>query len=198
MKNKLFLLLLLFFIVNVSFGQSGIRALRYMDNNAVIKADTSDRKFYRAVKEIEFNKKNQSSFTFGGDFRLRIYQKFNPTYTTGEASQHYFWERFLLHADLKINNSLRVFTQFGSMHMQGRSYIIPEIDNDRLDLMQGFVNVKFKLGADLTLRVGRQELLYGTFLECGMAQTFGKVTMQLNLLLIWINYPVIFLYLNRW
>ncbi len=147
-----------------TFAQStkDISILRFNDNNASIKADESDWGFHRIIKEIELGPDGQSTLSVGGDVRLQFYQNSNCNFGMGAESEHWFWQRYLLHADLNLSNTLRVFTQFGSTHTTGREYIIPEIEKDKLDVMQVFADIKLNIGANLNIRLGRQEFTYGT------------------------------------
>src|SRR3954471_17471816 len=78
----------------------------------------------------------------------------------------YLLQRYLLHADLHLGPSVRVFGQLQSSVESWRKGGPRPIDEDRLDAHQLFVDVRLPLdleGRDeLTLRVGRQEMVYGS------------------------------------
>ena len=65
----------------------------------------------------------------------------------------------MLHADLILNNTFRVFTQLNSNLTLGKD-IVTGIDRDELGVMQGFLEINFK-PAHMSFRAGRQELSYG-------------------------------------
>jgi hypothetical protein len=75
----------------------------------------------------------------------------------------YQLQRYMLHAEIKHGTRWRLFGELKSGIDVGRVGGPRATDADHLDLHQGFVEVVFRpSGAVLTLRVGRQELSYGS------------------------------------
>jgi hypothetical protein len=70
----------------------------------------------------------------------------------------------VLHGDLHLGPHLRLFGQLYSALEDGRAGPPSPSDENRLDLQQGFLDLSTPLGvgASATLRVGRQELRYGS------------------------------------
>ncbi|HEX2891778.1 alginate export family protein [Vineibacter terrae] len=102
------------------------------------------------------------SLTLGGELRERFEAVRNPGFGLQQDHDHVFLHRVLLHADLRIQNVARLFLQFGSLTQSGREGAPSSTDVDRLDLMQGFVDLMLPLDdARLTLRGGRQEVSFG-------------------------------------
>ena len=162
MKNILFWVFLFLSTSTLSFGQSSsISMLRFYDNNAAIKADSSEWGIHRNIKEIELGSSGQPTLSIGGDLRLQSWNISNPNFGDDGSSQSFINQRLLLHTDLQISNTFRVFSQIGSMHTQGKDFNIPDIDVNKLAMMQLFADINFKLGANFQLRAGRQELSYG-------------------------------------
>lgn len=104
--------------------------------------------------------------SFGGEVRERMESYSNPNFGLGDQSANaYLLQRVLLHADLHINEYIRSFVQVGS-------HLSPWKDNpappylDKVDLQQAFIDLRLPLSfggnADPTLRVGRQELAFGS------------------------------------
>ena len=98
----------------------------------------------------------------GGDLRERV-ETSNVTalgLRYGQAST-YDLHRLLVHADVMIDPSLRMFVQLGSEDQVGRRPGPTPLDVDRLDLAQGFVDVGVAAGPGrLTLRAGRAEMSF--------------------------------------
>lgn len=101
--------------------------------------------------------------TLGGELRERVEIYDNPGFGLKQSSDHAFLHRILLHGDLRLGESVRAFVQFGYLEQSGRQNAASPTDIDRLDLMQGFVDVSLPVGAGkATLRGGRQELSFGS------------------------------------
>ena len=106
--------------------------------------------------------------SLGGQARYR-YELFNNN-NFGAGPQDdtgYHLTRLLLHADLHAGEHLRGFLQLKSAMEDGRAGGPRPTDADEFDIQQGFVDLKLPamfLGDDasaLTLRGGRQEMIYG-------------------------------------
>ena len=76
----------------------------------------------------------------------------------------YLLQRYMIHADAQIGENFRVFTQFKSGLEDGRIGGPRPTDRDEFDVHQLFADVRvpFDEKDSLTLRVGRQELSFGT------------------------------------
>ncbi len=105
-----------------------------------------------------------SYLNFGGELRERVEHFSDPFFGLGpRGTTTYDMHRLLLNADLHIGDNFRTFVQFGNHLVTSRS-TSPPTDVDRLDLQQGFADVKIPVGQDasMTFRGGRQELLFGS------------------------------------
>jgi hypothetical protein len=101
--------------------------------------------------------------SLGGELRLRGEAVDNPDLGLGPAKDGALLARALLHADLRVGSTVRLFAQFGSIFAAGRASGDGPTDEDRLDLMQGFVDLSAPVtGGEATLRAGRQELALGS------------------------------------
>ena len=101
--------------------------------------------------------------SLGGEFRFRLEAETNKGFGAAEPAQDSLaLYRFLIHADLKYRDLFRVFVQGISAFDEDRNLALRPIDENRWDLHQLFFDVRL-LGEEspLTLRIGRQELLYG-------------------------------------
>jgi hypothetical protein len=103
--------------------------------------------------------------SFGGEVRLRFesYENefFNPN---PKADNAYLLQRYLFHLDYHPTPWLRVFGQLQSSLESGRTGGPRPIDRDVIDLHQLFADLVAHIRKDeqLTLRLGRQEMAYGS------------------------------------
>lgn len=118
-----------------------------------------------AVKFIPLGLAPDAWLSLGGESRTR-YEYFDHTlWGQGPQDNNGFWlQRTMLHADLHFSDTVRLFTQLKSGLEGGREGGPRPPDEDWLDLNQAFVDVRTKPSAltALTLRVGRQELGFGS------------------------------------
>lgn len=117
--------------------------------------------FFDPIKHIHLD--DDWTLSLGGEFRFRLESEtnraFGATEPAQDATQLY---RYMLHADLKYRNFFRIFAQGIGAFDEDRDLPPRPIDENRWDIQQLFFDVKV-LGEELplTLRVGRQDLLYG-------------------------------------
>jgi Alginate export len=143
--------------------------LRYDESYTFLENPECRTEFWDAVKYIPLGRRSGWYLSLGGDFRER-YEFFHnedagsaPADRDGNNS--YVRHRYLLHGDLHLGPSFRIFAQFLAGLETGRTGgPRPEIDEDAFDLHQAFVDLVLPLGRDssLTSRLGRQELSYGS------------------------------------
>lgn len=167
MKKFIFLIINIICIISpysMLMGQYINYNLRTLDNNSAISADSTEMSFYRNIKQIPLSKKSNSpKLSLGGEIREQI-RSFNPI-NWGDVPEGqnendtYLNQRYMLHADLILNKTFRVFTQLNSNLTLGKD-LATGIDRDDLGIMQGFLEINFK-PAHMSFRAGRQELSYG-------------------------------------
>lgn len=120
--------------------------------------------FFDPIKNIHLG--DDWRLTLGGEFRFRMEAETNKAFGATEPAQDTFTlYRYLVHADVKYRDLFRVFVQGAAMFDEDRDLALRPTDENRIDLHQMFFDVRV-LGEDkpLTLRVGRQELNYGSVL----------------------------------
>jgi hypothetical protein len=103
--------------------------------------------------------------SLGGEVRERYEYTHNPLWGEDPQDKHgVFLQRYVLHGDLHLGPHLRLFGQLYSALEDGRAGPPSPSEENRLDLQQGFLDLSTPLGvgAAATLRVGRQELRYGS------------------------------------
>ncbi|HJZ41888.1 MAG TPA: alginate export family protein [Bacteroidales bacterium] len=185
-------LIALFYIIPGSLvsGQD-IDDIRSLDNNHALATDTGDWKLHRAVKEILLQKSNPVAvLSLGGEIReqLRYFNHVNfGDVTSGSSDQDlYLQHRFMLHADLRVNRNLRLFTQVNSCHVTGKNTPSPQVDRDDLGIMQFFADIGLHAAIPIRLRLGRQEFAFGPERMLGLRngptirQTFDGVRLTLG------------------
>ncbi len=167
MKKPAFIIFIVICILS-SFlnleGQYINNNLRTLDNNTAIAADSSEKNLYRNLKDISLAKRtNSPKLSVGGEIREQL-RSFHP-YNWGDVPEGYnendlfLNQRYMVHADLKLNNTFRFFAQMNSNLTLGKD-IVTGIDKDALGIMQGFLEVNFP-SAHMSFRAGRQEMSYG-------------------------------------
>ena len=79
------------------------------------------------------------------------------------ASDHVFLHRVLLHGDVRFNEALRGFVQFGYDNETARPHGPPATDVNKFDITLGFVDLSLPTAlGPLVARAGRQELSFGS------------------------------------
>jgi len=117
--------------------------------------------FFDSIKNIHLG--DDWRLTLGGEFRFGLEAETNKSFDANRRSQDTFeLYRYMLHADLRYRRLFRVFVQGITAFDENRDLALRPIDENRWDLHQLFFDFRI-LGEDqpLTVRVGRQELLYG-------------------------------------
>jgi hypothetical protein len=135
--------------------------LRYDEDYRYLKDPERRTEVLDSVKYVPLDAEGAASLSFGGDIRERYEYFHNPGWGAGEEESRVF-QRYMLHGDLRLGDSFRVFAQLKSCLESGDA---PRpIDQDRLDLHQAFADAILPLAPEgsLTIRLGRQELQYGS------------------------------------
>ncbi len=138
--------------------------LRYDDVPADQQSPAWPHDFWAPIKFMPLDIAPGSYVNFGGELRERVEHFNNPFFgLTPQGTTTYDMHRLLLNGDLNIGDTFRTFIQFGNYLVTSRS-TSPPTDVDRLDLQQGFADVKILLGqhASATIRGGRQEITFGS------------------------------------
>ena len=126
--------------------------------------------FFDPLKYLPLGRRPGYFLTLGLDMRYQ-YEAITNDYwgqnspPDAPATNAYLLQRHVLLTDWRLGPHLRVFGQLLSANVASRrGGPRPQIDRDLLDLYQGFVEWHVPLGSGgwAELRVGRQELLYGS------------------------------------
>lgn len=141
----------------------GFKSLRYDENYAFLKNDTTKNNWYKTLKFTPLSASGNTYVSFGGDVRYQYFYVENETWGDDhEGRDGYVLSRYLFHADFHSGSHFRTFLQLQGSNADGRLDPSP-VDRNPLELHQAFADLIFaNTNAKLFLRVGRQELSYGS------------------------------------
>lgn len=147
-----------------------INNVRYTENYSYLRLDDAGEAAlypWTKIKYLPLDDSGNVYLTLGAEIRLR-YERFGNN-NWGEGAQDgdgYLWARALPLVDLHVGQDLRVFGQIISASVYDLDTEKSPVDEDKLDLLQGFVDVRLPLGErerqGLTFRLGRQLMTYGS------------------------------------
>ncbi len=141
----------------------GVAKVRYEDDIACFVEQANQRDWLDRLKFVPLGD-SQARASFGGEIRQRYEFTHNPAFGADPQDSAGVWlQRYAVHADLRIGEDLRLFAQLVSALATGRAGGPGAVDENELELQNGFVDLGPWSSADatLTLRPGRQELQYG-------------------------------------
>jgi Alginate export len=141
--------------------------VRYDDDFSYLRDPACHNDYWDSLKYIPYDAQGHWYLSFGGEIRERYERFYNPAW--GQQPQSpggYLLQRYLFFADIHLGSHVRAFAELMSdwetFRVGGPR---PQIDEDQLDFSQFFVDLMlqpFGLNDTLTLRVGRQWLVYGS------------------------------------
>ncbi|MBE9586237.1 alginate export family protein [Mucilaginibacter sp. JRF] len=137
--------------------------MRYNENYSGLK--DSNRTFYKKVKYMPLSQNGSAYLSVGGELRQELDYAVNEDWGEKNLGRDAFLlQRYHLHADLHLSNRIRVFGQLRSGLEDGRKNGPRGIDEDKLNIQNLFVDIipYKKPDRTLTLRIGRQEIQYGS------------------------------------
>lgn len=137
--------------------------LRYNEDYSYLKdssAYAGNRLDLGFLKYIPVDETGDKYLSIGGEVRYQYEVYDNQDFGVADEDDNgYLLQRYMLHADFHAGESFRLFGQLKSNWASFQSGPRGPADEDRLDLHQAFLD--FVPTDSLTLRIGRQELLYG-------------------------------------
>lgn len=139
-------------------------ALRDKDDFSYLDSEPGSYKsdFFDPIKNIRVD--DDWRVSFGGEVRIRLMSETNVRgFGAIEPAQDTFLlHRVFVHTDVRYRNLFRFFVQGVNAMVEDRDFPALGIDENRFDFQQAFVDLSVLGDAvPLTLRLGRQELLYG-------------------------------------
>jgi hypothetical protein len=130
--------------------------LRYDDVPSDQNSPYWPKDFWGPLKFVPLDIAPGSYINFGGEDRERVEHFSNPFFgLTPRGTTTYDLHRLLFEGDLHIGDTFRTFIQFGN-HLATAPSTSPPTDVDRLDLQQGFADLRAPIGQDgsITFRGG--------------------------------------------
>ena len=139
--------------------------LRYAEDYGFLRDPACRTDFWDPIKFIPLDRTGEFYLTLGGDARIRyVYERYLLWGAGPDDDDGAILQRYHLHANLRLGSHVRLYGELKSNHESGREPVPFITDVNKLDLHQAFIDLGLNLGDDspLTLRVGRQELRYGS------------------------------------
>lgn len=160
------ILLTLIFLqtLTVYAQQTTFKLLRYDEDYSRLKADTSPG-WYSRMKYLPLSRSGKTWLSLGGEVRYQYFYFNNEDWGDAPGDKNGFiLTRYLGHADLHAGRHFRAFVQLQSSLAGGKVQAPSPVDENQLDLHQAFLDVMLPLKKQqtLTLRLGRQEMMYGS------------------------------------
>jgi hypothetical protein len=119
--------------------------------------------FFDPIKFIPLSGSGKVYLSVGGEIRPQYERFTNPGWGEEQSDPSgYLLQRFMLHTDLHFGPHVWVFGQLKSGLIAGKRGTPNLPDEDRLDLHQAFLDLTSGEDSALTLRLGRQEMSYGS------------------------------------
>ena len=146
-------------------GRPFIGLLRYDEDWSFLKDPANRTEFWDPLKYINLGKADWY-LSLGGETRQRyeIYHNFPFDPRAPSDEDGYYLMRYMLHGDLHLGQTARVFAEFKSAIVIDKEALLSGADRNDLDVNQLFIDIKLPLGDtgnSFTLRAGRQEFHYG-------------------------------------
>ncbi len=160
------LVILVFFLSSFSVclaqekSDQPVIPIRFLENYEYLRDSTKAKHFYDPIKYIPLNESGTTYLSLGGETKI-FYQSI---YNRQDEGEGYMLVRLMLHADLQVGKRFRLFVQPASGSDFFKDAPPSPVDRDELFLLNAFADYDFIAQKDksLTLRVGRQELNYGS------------------------------------
>lgn len=162
MKLNLIMLLGILLITQFAVGQN-FKLMRYDEDYSGLKDSTGN--FYNKIKHIRLSRNKQTYLSLGGEFRGELNYALNEDWGEMNVGRDvFFLQRYHLHADWQLGDKVRFFGQLRTGLEDGRKNGPRGIDEDQLNIQNLFVDIVpyKKMENSLTLRLGRQEIRYGS------------------------------------
>lgn len=143
----------------------GFKPLRYDEDYSFLVDAAQCTNWWHSVKYIPLAGGRAGYLSLGGEARERIEAYENEFFSNHpDADNAYLLQRYLLHADYHPTEWLRAFGQLQSSLEDGRPAGPRPTDKDVIDVHQLFADLTWTMRENrrLTLRAGRQEMLYGS------------------------------------
>lgn len=138
---------------------------RFEEDFRFLKGPSRRTDFWDAIKYVPLGNREEWYLSLGGELRERYVYLSNPGFgLQGLGTDDYLLHRVLLHTDIHFGEHVRAFIQLGNHLEAGKQGAVSPLEEDRLDLQQGFADISFDLDSSTraTFRAGRQEFAFGS------------------------------------
>lgn len=160
-KILLFVMLLLCFVAQAQRFPE-FKPLRYDEDYSMLGKDSLKNNWYKTLKYLPVSKSGNTYISFGGDIRYQYFYIKNENWGDDPKDPDgYLLTRSLFHADFHAGSHFRTFVQLQSSTADGKTSSSP-VDLNPLELHQAFADIKTGTTTQAVLRLGRQELSYGS------------------------------------
>lgn len=151
-------------------GPPPFKQLRYDEDYSYLRdpaARTGSALSLEPLKYIPLNRAGDRYLSIGGEIRQQFEFYNHPNFGLDPVIRDgYLLQRYMLHGDLHLGPSFRLFGQLKSNLATFQEGPPGPTDEDRLDVHQAFFDLRRGVSRhdrnSITLRVGRQEMLYGS------------------------------------
>jgi hypothetical protein len=147
-----------------TFEPPPFKQLRYAEDYSYLRDPAKRTDVFDRIKFIPLSEDKTVFLTLGGEVRERY--EFFENNLWGQGPQDddgYLLQRYMLHLDAHFGEYFRLFSQFKSGLETGRDGGPRPADRDEFDVHQLFFDLKpLASRSPLTIRIGRQELSYGS------------------------------------
>ncbi len=138
-----------------------LKSLRYDEDYVFLRDPALRTDLWDPLKYVPVAGGRAGHLSLGGEARLRFESYANEFFSAhSNADNAYLMQRYLLHADYRPTGWLRFFGQLQSAYEDGRPGGPRVTDENELNIQQIFADLKWH--AHHTLRIGRQELSFGS------------------------------------
>jgi hypothetical protein len=122
--------------------------------------------FWDPIKFIPLSEDRNVYLSLSAEIR-ETYERFRNTNfgLSPDDPDGYLLQRYLFHVDVHAGQRFRFFAELNSSLEEGRTGGPRALDEDKLDVHQGFVDfvvLKPRENSSMTLRIGRQEMAFGS------------------------------------
>ena len=153
--------ILLLLMATCTHAQVSFKPMRYDEDYHKLSED-STLNAYQSIKYIPVGHTDRYYLSFGGEVRFQYFKfKQEDWGDAPEDKSGYILSRYLAHADFHAGKNFRVFIQLQSSLAASKLTTSP-VDENVLDLHQFFAEYRVGNLPGLSIRIGRQELAYGS------------------------------------
>jgi hypothetical protein len=138
---------------------------RYDEDWSFLRDESKRTDLFDPIKWIPFGDRESWFLTLGGELRERFQDVRNPAFGLPSPVRNTdFFHRTFLFGDVHLGPHFRTFVELVNGVSAGTTKKKSTFEQDSLDVLQAFADVVVPAGksGDFTLRIGRQDLMFGS------------------------------------